>query len=154
MRIFHALGCILLILSGSLVAGASRFDDGQGAISGYDAVAYFTLGKAVKGKQDYHFRWQDIDWYFSSDKHRQMFQKNPQKYAPQNGGFCSWAASRGYLAPADPGAWHIEGQKLYVNYNKNVLVEFRKDLDLHIIRSRENWPTLVTQVPKYLTDRK
>jgi YHS domain-containing protein len=57
------------------------------AIKGYDPVAYFTVGKAVKGKPAHAIEWNEATWHFSSEKHRDMFAANPQKYAPNHGGF-------------------------------------------------------------------
>lgn len=57
------------------------------AIKGYDTVAYFTEGKAVKGKKEFEYEWQDAKWRFSSASNRDKFVANPQAYAPQYGGF-------------------------------------------------------------------
>lgn len=57
------------------------------AIKGYDSVAYFTAGKAVKGNAKYAFSWNDAVWYFSSAEHRELFAANPKKYAPNHDGW-------------------------------------------------------------------
>jgi YHS domain-containing protein len=57
------------------------------AIKGYDTVAYFTEGKAVKGKEEFKYEWQNAKWRFSSAANRDRFVANPQTYAPQYGGF-------------------------------------------------------------------
>ena len=57
------------------------------AIQGYDSVAYFTDGKAVKGNEKFSFSWNEALWYFSSAKHRGLFAANPKKYAPNRGGW-------------------------------------------------------------------
>jgi YHS domain-containing protein len=57
------------------------------AIKGYDPVAYFTEGQAVKGKKEFEYEWQDAKWRFSSAENRDLFAANPEKYAPQYGGF-------------------------------------------------------------------
>jgi YHS domain-containing protein len=57
------------------------------AIKGYDTVAYFTEGKAVKGKKEFEYEWQDAKWRFSSAANRDKFVANPQAYVPQYGGF-------------------------------------------------------------------
>ena len=146
---------IFIYLQGALAFAAepTQYDNGRGALSGYDAVAYFTQNRAIKGEQQFKYRWKEIDWYFSSVENLARFKQSPLKYAPQNGGFCSWAASRGYLASADPNAWHIENGKLYLNYNMNVLKEFRLDVSLHVKRSAENWPALKLEVPAYLNKK-
>ena len=57
------------------------------AIKGYDTVAYFTEGRAVKGKSKYSHNWSDAKWYFSSEENRDRFVTEPERYAPQYGGY-------------------------------------------------------------------
>jgi YHS domain-containing protein len=57
------------------------------AIKGYDPVAYFTDGRAVKGKSEYSYNWNEASWYFSKPENRDLFAANPKKYAPNHGGF-------------------------------------------------------------------
>lgn len=57
------------------------------AIKGYDAVAYFTENRAVKGNSNYSYDWNDATWLFSKAEHRDMFAATPEKYAPKHGGF-------------------------------------------------------------------
>ena len=57
------------------------------AIKGYDAVAYFKLGKPVKGKSEFEHKWEGAKWRFSNPEHLNLFVADPQKYAPQYGGY-------------------------------------------------------------------
>ena len=57
------------------------------AIKGYDTVAYHTEGRAVKGKSDFAHKWNDAKWYFSSADNRDLFVAEPDRYAPQYGGY-------------------------------------------------------------------
>ena len=57
------------------------------AIKGYDTVAYHTEGRAVKGTSKYSYEWNDARWQFASAKNRDLFAANPEKYAPQYGGY-------------------------------------------------------------------
>src|SRR5438094_10557215 len=59
------------------------------AIMGYDTVAYFTDGKAVKGSEEFTYDWLGTPWHFASKKHKEMFMSEPVKYAPQYGGYCA-----------------------------------------------------------------
>src|SRR3954470_18612144 len=58
------------------------------AIMGYDPVAYFTEGRPVKGTEEFSYRWLGTPWYFASEEHRDLFIKDPARYAPQYGGYC------------------------------------------------------------------
>jgi YHS domain-containing protein len=57
------------------------------AIKGYDTVAYHTKGQALKGSSKYAHKWNDATWYFSSQEHKDLFIKDPEKYAPRYGGY-------------------------------------------------------------------
>ena len=57
------------------------------AIKGYDPVAYFTDGRAIRGKSEYSYNWNEASWYFSKPENRDLFAANPKKYAPNRGGF-------------------------------------------------------------------
>ena len=57
------------------------------AIKGYDTVAYFKEGRAVKGQRKFAHLWNDAKWYFASESNREMFAADPEKYAPQYGGY-------------------------------------------------------------------
>jgi len=90
---------------------------GLGA-KGYDVVAYFTEGKPVQGTDKHEFVYGGVTWRFANANHQQMFAANPEKYAPQYGGFCSWGAANGKLFDIDPAnGWTIVNGKLYLNFN-------------------------------------
>ena len=110
------------------------------AIEGTDPVAYFTEKKAVKGSSEYSHRWNGAKWRFKNAANRDAFAAEPEKYAPQFGGYCAWAVSRGYTASIDPEAWTVHKGKLYLNYSKGVQDEWAKDIPGNIARGENNWP--------------
>lgn len=57
------------------------------AVKGYDPVAYFTLGQPVKGKSKFEYKWKGAKWRFSNAEHLNLFSSDPEKYAPQYGGY-------------------------------------------------------------------
>lgn len=57
------------------------------AIKGYDPVAYFTAGEAVKGKKKFSHTWNEAKWYFATAANRDLFASDPERYAPQYGGY-------------------------------------------------------------------
>lgn len=57
------------------------------AIDGYDVVAYFTLGKPTEGDSDFSHEWKGASWRFANAEHLEMFKADPEKYAPQYGGY-------------------------------------------------------------------
>jgi len=83
-------------------------------LKGYDPVAYFTEGRALAGDPKYTVDWDEGRYQFSSAKHRDMFAANPDKYAPQFGGYCTGSMARGVRNEGHPEAWIISNEKLYV----------------------------------------
>ena len=118
------------------------FKSSDKAIRGYDPVAYFTEGKAVKGNEKLTYHWHDADWYFSSTENLNSFSKNPDKYVPQYGGYCAFGLSEGHKAPTDPDAWTIVDGKLYLNYSKDVRTKWRENEKERIEKADKNWPQL------------
>jgi YHS domain-containing protein len=110
------------------------------AIRGYDAVAYFAEGKSVKGNSKFVYSWAGSDWHFVSEAHLKAFQQDPEKYAPQYGGYCAYGMANGYKAPTDNDAWMIVDGKLYLNYNKDVQKMWKEKQNEYILAADKSWP--------------
>jgi len=113
------------------------------AIEGTDPVAYFTDGKPVAGKKEFSFEWMGATWRFASAEHRDLFAKEPGKYAPQYGGYCAYAVAKGDTASIEPDAWTIHDGKLYLNYDKEIQAKWLEDMQGYIARADLNWPKMV-----------
>lgn len=110
------------------------------ALHGYDPVSYFDGGAGVQGQESFTFEWRDAVWQFVSADNKERFAASPEQFAPQFGGFCAFAVSKGFTADPAPDAWHIEGDSLYVFADKDVRDEWVATLqDGSLERSRENW---------------
>lgn len=109
------------------------------ALQGYDPVAYFEQSKAVMGQKEISTEFNDATYYFSSEKNKAAFLKNPQHYEPQFGGFCAYGMSNGYEAPVQPEAFTIVDNKLYLNYNLKVKEMWVKEQAARIQKANENW---------------
>jgi hypothetical protein len=127
---------------GALAQKPPTFIHSGKAIKGYDPVAYFTESKAVKGYDSLTLDWNNAKWYFSSGKNLDLFKANPEKYAPQYGGYCAYGLSNGYKAPTEPDAWTIVDGKLYLNYNLDVRKEWDKNRKERIEKADKNWPAV------------
>ncbi|MDA2916691.1 YHS domain protein [Nitrospinae bacterium AH_259_B05_G02_I21] len=115
------------------------------AIKGYDTVAYFTEGRAVKGKEELEFVWQDATWRFSKAAHRDMFAASPERYAPKFGGHCAMGMSMNKKVAADPEAWTIVDGKLYMKRNKAARDRWRQDPATRIKMAEDVWTELSKQ---------
>jgi hypothetical protein len=87
------------------------------AIKGYDPVAYFTAGAAVKGSEEFAHEWLGTKWLFASAENQQLFAADPMSYAPQYGGYCSTVhLVEPGKADINPTAWRIVDGQLYIFY--------------------------------------
>lgn len=85
------------------------------AIDGYDTVAFFTDKKAVKGTATISHDWGNAKWYFSSEANRAAFVAEPDKFAPQYGGYCALNVAYGKLSKKPVSSdFEVYKDKLYL----------------------------------------
>lgn len=113
------------------------------AVGGYDPVAYFTDGQAVKGDAGISEEWNGARWLFASEAHRSLFRESPEKYSPQFGGYCAFAVSQNYTAKADPRVWTLADGKLYLNFDQDTQKQWLAQRDPLIRRGDANWPEVL-----------
>lgn len=116
-------------------------------IGGYDAVAYFSIGEAVKGDRQFVTSYKGASWHFASQENLNAFMADPTQYEPQYGGYCAYAASKGALAKGDPEAWTIYEGKLYLNFSKSVRGIWQQDIPGNIEKANANFPKLLETWP-------
>jgi hypothetical protein len=122
--------------------GGPVFVEDGAAIRGYDPVAYFDRQGPVKGQPSLTAEHDGATWWFATAANRDAFAADPERYAPTYGGYCAYAASRGYKASTDPRAWTIVGDRLFLNFSLSVRETWLKDRDNNIRKADRNWPTL------------
>ena len=84
----------VLIFTVPVLAADAIYSNWQGAIAGYDPVAYHTAGKPVKGVSDFTIEWKGAKWYFVSAENRDRFAAGPEKIAPQYGVYCAYGVAK------------------------------------------------------------
>ena len=112
------------------------------ALKGYDPIAYFADGGPAAGNVAISYRWRGAVWLFSTEQHRTAFIADPARYAPQFGGYCAFAVSRGTTADGDPLQWAVVDDKLYVNTNAFAMELWDKDRPGNIRAGKRNWPLI------------
>ena len=138
-RFFGGLA-LLLVLPLAIAGKPPVFSTSEGAIRGYDPVAYFTLGEPTRGSDEFTAEWQGATYHFASAENQARFKADPEAYAPQYGGYCAYAVSYGSTASTVPEAWKIVDGKLYLNYSKSVQKRWEKDVPGFISKADANWP--------------
>ena len=99
--------------------------------------------RRVKGKKQFEAEWQGATWRFSSQERLDRFQAEPERFAPQYGGYCAWAVSQGYTAGIDPDSFTVHDGKLYLNYNNKIQKKWLADRDALIEAGDTNWPSVL-----------
>lgn len=141
-RILSGLG-LMLILPLAIAASPAVFSTDEGAIRGYDPVAYFTIGAPTRGSAQFTSDWQGATYHFANADNLATFKDNPGAYAPQYGGYCAYAVAKGATAGTVPEAWSIVDGKLYLNYSLSVQQRWRQNVPANIRAANENWPSVL-----------
>jgi YHS domain-containing protein len=144
---------VLIIFVGAVGASSVNAADAvapinteQGvALKGYDPVAYFEQKQAVQGAPAFKATWNGVTYFFASAAHRDVFNAAPERYAPQYGGYCSYAMSKNLIADINPQAWAVVDGKLYLNNNKVAHALWSLDIHGNVEKADHNWP----QYPKH-----
>jgi YHS domain-containing protein len=135
---------LALSFAGSAVAADKDMnaDLNDVAISGYDTVAYFTKKMPVQGVDKFTAVYKNTIYKFSSEQNRDAFKANPEKFAPQFGGYCAMGIAMEKKFNVDPMAWRIVDDKLYLNLNKDVQTKWSSDIPGNLKTAQGNWPTI------------
>ena len=109
---------------------------------GHDPVAYFTMGKPMRGYPQLAETHAGKTYYFLNEKHRAMFRAAPARYEPQYGGFCSNGAPYALKLGSDPTEFEIVDGRLFI-FGDIVGHEFWKlDYRENIKAADEHWPSI------------
>lgn len=140
--------CFAASVSAPLMAGELReseiYKDFEGkALKGYDVVAYHLDRKATPGLAEFAYEWKGATWWFANVDHREMFIADPERWAPQYGGYCAWAIVRDRTAPINPKIFRIFDDKLYLNLNMKVHKDWLANHEQMIAAANEKWPSVL-----------
>lgn len=137
-----------LLFSSTVVSAGEYFERDGVALRGYDPVSYFTEGKPQPGVPAHSYVYKGSKFQFASADNQKLFVGNPDKYAPQFGGFCSYGTAQGYKVSTQPDAFSVVDGKLYLNYNREVVKIWQQDVPGNISKAEENWPEVSKMEPK------
>ena len=120
---------IIFILSIPLYAFAQQvnYNSAKGfAVQGYDVFAYFN-GQPKKGSSNFTTIFDGVKYKFANQENLTAFNKAPEKYIPQYGGWCAYAmGTSGDKVSIDPETFEIRDGKLYLFYNAFFTNTFEK----------------------------
>ncbi len=115
-------------------------DEDGVTLQGYDAVAYFTQMKAIKGDPKYAARYNGATYWFSSEANAAMFKDHSEMFAPQYGAFCGYAMALNKLRPINPEIFDVIDGKLVLQHSQDAYEQFHKDVPNNITKANANWP--------------
>lgn len=133
----------ILILYGFTALAQEKFtvEKGQIMIDGYDPVSYFQ-GKPIKGTAEFKSEKEGRVYLFSSHSNKAIFDKAPEKYLPEYGGWCAIAMADGSFVIPDYSLYKIQNDKLLfftVRAFFNGLTQWEKDANGNLIKADSNW---------------
>lgn len=171
-RSFQLIGFIftLLALQGCAGLTANTISDGGDkhlGLKGHDPVAYFTDGKHLRGDVNIKMDHEGVTYRFTNEEHKKMFAANPNRFAPQYGGFCANGIVYGIPWGGDPDTWRIVNDRLFIfggeESKRYWSMEEKRNLDLGDQYWRDEvkgstpviqrYKRLVFRVPHYKTGK-
>jgi hypothetical protein len=115
---------------------------------GYDPVSYFPEGggRPARGLISISAEVDGVTYRFATEAHKATFLKNPAKYVPAFGGWCTWAvAELGKRVDVDPESYVVKNGRLLVFYRDPALdtrAKFLENPDALLKKAEANWPAL------------
>lgn len=106
---------------------------------GIDPVAFVTLGNRHPGSARYLAVHDQVSYYFESAANQKAFEANPQKYLPQNGGYCTFGVAVGKKFDGDPRFADVLDGKLYVFLNEDIFKAYQADKAGTIAKANKQW---------------
>mgnify|MGYP003524727077 CR=1 FL=1 len=138
-----ALGAALLLPAcGTTYATMTNSAGEEVMLLGHDPVAYFTMSKSMRGDPAIKLEHKGVVYRFASEANKAEFQRAPEKYMPQFGGFCSNGIN--YAVPwgggGGPNTWRIYRGKLYVFGGQSSRDEFEIDTENNLLLVKGSVP--------------
>lgn len=109
------------------------------ALRGVDPVSYFTAGEPLQGEVNITSEHNGAIYRFTSEETKATFEADPEKYAPQYGGFCAFGLANGFKFDGDPDVWRIVDDRLYLNLSPAVSEIWQKDIPGYIETAENLW---------------
>ncbi|MCW7462153.1 YHS domain-containing (seleno)protein [Leptospira limi] len=116
------------------------------ALDGYDPVSYFS-NQPTKGKSEIISQYKGIIYYFSSFENKRKFDKHPDQFEPEYGGWCAFAMGEsGDKVEVDPLRYKIIKGKINLFYNGtfgDTLIPWNENEKELIPKANANWKEIM-----------
>ena len=108
-------------------------------LKGHDVVAYFTQGKHAMGSAQITSQYEGVTFRFANAQHKALFDKEPNKYIPQYGGYCANGIVYGIPWGGDADTWMIQNGKLYIFGGQGSKDGFEVDVPANMALAEKYW---------------
>ena len=108
-------------------------------LKGHDVVAYFTAGRHQPGSPAFQSVHEGVTFRFASAEHKALFDREPQKYLPQYGGYCANGIAYGIPWGGDADTWKMIDGKLYIFGGQGSMDAFLLDEKTNLALAQKYW---------------
>jgi YHS domain-containing protein len=141
--IFRLTSLAILSLTATYAMAGDFYEDNGVALKSYDALSYFTPAPdPIPGVAEHSYTYQGSKFYFITGTHLNTFASDPERYAPQFGGFCAYGVSQGHKVGAHPRVFAVVDGKLYMFSDLEARKNWKKDVPGNIARATDQWQTV------------
>ena len=123
----------------SPVNAVSEGDDKHLILKGHDVVAYFTDKTYKLGSPTIKSVYKGVTFRFATPEHKALFDKSPEKYIPQFGGYCTNGIAYGIPWGGDTDVWEIFDGKLYMFGGRGSHDAFMLDVPRNMALANKYW---------------
>ncbi len=109
------------------------------ALFGYDPLSYFVNLYPKLGLVKNETYIDGISWRFYSEGNRRVFEKSPQSYMPQFGGYDVVALANSKISMPDPRFYIVYKDKLFLFASAASRVTFSVEPDYFLAEAKKNW---------------
>lgn len=116
----------------------------------FDPVAYFPEGGGTPtpGLQSISVDYKGVIYYFSNEAHRELFNRQPTKYEPAYGGWCSLVMRNATKDIVDPQFFIVSGNRLFLFHNEEAKSLFARDVVKASRQSDAGWKQVSGENPR------
>ncbi len=112
---------VLFSISLSHAFGQSKteynIDNSNVALNGFSPVSYLDLGLAQRGVRTHKSTYDDVIYYFTNEEQKAKFDKDPERYLPQFGGYCAFGIYVGAKFRTDPNKFLVKDDQYFLFLN-------------------------------------
>ncbi len=123
----------------SPVNAVSEGGDKHLMLFGYDAVGYFTEDAQKLGSPAIKSDYKGLTFRFSKPEHKALFDRSPEKYIPQYGGYCTNGIVYGIPLGGKAENWWMHDGKLYIFGGRGSYVGFMLDVPRNLALAEKYW---------------